>query len=281
MCRLFQVVIVGHGIDPHVAAFEAAAQGLIRALFDLRYLVLPTIQNETVLVGAHHEDTRFIVFAGHTAKQHRIAELPPKSIVYNFEQAGSPQAIAWEYLKLLADNTVWEYSAANAARSAHVDYLVPFGYHKALEQVPQDIPKDIDVLVYGSMNPRRQRILTQLKDMGIKYTSIFNVYGAQLDAYLARAKLVLNIHFYEAAIFEQLRVGYCVANNIPVISEISAGNEGKNLASCVKYEHLAEHVHQALKLPEELVYQAEMHKDWFIKNQSYVDILKPILVVSS
>jgi hypothetical protein len=45
------------------------------------------------------------------------------------------------------------------------------------------------------------------------------MYGRQRDALLARAKLALNMLFYEDGIFPSLRVAHLVANRVPVISE--------------------------------------------------------------
>ncbi len=47
-------------------------------------------------------------------------------------------------------------------------------------------------------------------------------YGASRDAWIARSKIVLNIHYWEAKIFEIARVSYLLANRRAVVSERGA-----------------------------------------------------------
>jgi hypothetical protein len=56
---------------------------------------------------------------------------------------------------------------------------------------------------------------------GLKVESVFGVYGLKRDALIGRAKLVLNLHYYEAKLFEIVRVSYLMANGIPVVTEES------------------------------------------------------------
>jgi hypothetical protein len=49
----------------------------------------------------------------------------------------------------------------------------------------------------------------------------YDVWGPARDELIARAKVVLNLHYYEAAIFEQVRVSYLLNNEALVISESS------------------------------------------------------------
>ena len=48
----------------------------------------------------------------------------------------------------------------------------------------------------------------------------FNAYGGKRDALIARAKVVLNIHYYAAQVFEIVRVSYLLANSKAVVTEI-------------------------------------------------------------
>lgn len=62
-----------------------------------------------------------------------------------------------------------------------------------VECTPADVPKDIDVLFYGSLSDRRVKILTELWDAGIKVETHFNVFGKERDALIDRAKIVIDI----------------------------------------------------------------------------------------
>ncbi len=79
--------------------------------------------------------------------------------------------------------------------------------------------EDIDVLFYGSTNPRRNRILNNLYERDINVHSIFGKYGAERDSFIARAKILLNLHYFENGIFEIFRCSHLFANSKCVISE--------------------------------------------------------------
>jgi hypothetical protein len=80
--------------------------------------------------------------------------------------------------------------------------------------------QDIDVAFFGSENPRRLAVLQALLRAGLKVHAAVGVYGAERDALLSRAKLVLNLHYHEAQVFEIVRVSYLLANRLCVVSEI-------------------------------------------------------------
>jgi hypothetical protein len=69
------------------------------------------------------------------------------------------------------------------------------------------------------MNERRHRILNALGERGLNVIHLFDVYGQERDTAIARAKVVLNMHYYETAIFEVVRVSYLLANGVCVVTE--------------------------------------------------------------
>jgi len=79
--------------------------------------------------------------------------------------------------------------------------------------------KTIDVLFVGSINERRGRILRQLARSGARVEARFNVYGKIRDDLIARSKLVLNVHYPESRVLENVRVSYLLANRKCVDSE--------------------------------------------------------------
>lgn len=92
---------------------------------------------------------------------------------------------------------MWDYSAANVARLAALGVAalhVPIGYHPVLARIER-AAEDLDVLFYGSLNERREAVLDGLEARGLQVASVFGVYGAERDALIARAKLVLNVHY--------------------------------------------------------------------------------------
>jgi hypothetical protein len=98
----------------------------------------------------------------------------------------------------------------------------------------------IDVLFYGSMNERRKAVLQDLaRDLSVK--ALFGAYGPERDAWIARSKIVLNIHYYERQILEQVRISYLLNNRRFVLSEQSARNPyGAALATAPYWELAAQ-----------------------------------------
>ena len=144
----------------------------------------------------------------------------------NLEQLGAGGAqVSPEYLKLLAASAVVDYDADNVAsyaRDAGDVPLVPFLYAPYLapaEPMPLE-DRPIDLLFFGSMNPRRKALIQKIESLG-RSVSVFDapLYGPERDVYIAQAKAVLNLHFYESSRFEQARVSHCLSLGTPVISE--------------------------------------------------------------
>ena len=155
--------------------------------------------------------------------------LPADAIVFNLEQI--VRGAMWflpSYVELMKRHKVWDYSEGNVeplARLGITDVdVVPIGYVPELTRIPTR-EKTIDVLFYCSGNPRRERILQDLYFRGVKVESIFGVYGAERDEWIARSHAVINIHFYELRLFEIVRIGYLLANAIFVVTEQSADRE--------------------------------------------------------
>ena len=157
--------------------------------------------------------------------------VPRNSILFNMEQMGSSSLyITDTYIDQLRKYTVWDYSQRN------VDWLknqgindaaiyVPIGYAPALSRIDKSADQDIDVLFYGWLNERRQAVLNELERRGLKVVALNNSFGAELDAYISRAKVVVNIHFYETKIFEIIRVSYLLSNKKAVVSEVEPDTE--------------------------------------------------------
>jgi hypothetical protein len=119
---------------------------------------------------------------------------------------------------------VWDYSPENISflrqKGISATY-VPLGYHPALRTIGKNPRKDIDVLFVGSLNDRRTEILKELQRLGLTVKVLFGVYGRSRDEYIGRSRIVVNIHYYHANIFEAVRVSYLLNNDIFVVSEDS------------------------------------------------------------
>ncbi len=177
--------------------------------------------------------------------------LPENSIIYNGEQVGSDGM--WPSLvDLYKRHTVWDYSAANAARYKEWGLVEPRvvrpGYAPVLDGRIEQAEKVVDVVFFGSLNERRKKILDDLQDKGLKVMQVpFGVYGRDRDDLIAQAKLCVNIHYYESAIFEAVRCSYLAQNGVPVISESSVAGENNQWGiSGISYKSLVSFVCSAL-----------------------------------
>jgi hypothetical protein len=146
-------------------------------------------------------------------------KVAPDAIVYNAEP------LAWrEPDQLIAglnpDRIVWDYTASNVEllRGLCKPVHCPVGYIETMETIkPQD--EDIDVLFYGWVTPRRHKILRALDDSGLNLYCLSDCYGEERDQYIARSKVVLNLHAYETSTFETIRCSRLFANRRCVVTE--------------------------------------------------------------
>ena len=176
--------------------------------------------------------------------------IPKNSIIYNLEQLGSPSVyITDSYIKHLRNHSIWDYSERNIAwlKSQGINdsaIHVPIGYAPTLSRIIKSEYQDIDVLFYGWMNERRQIIIRELQNRGLNVVSLNKSFGLELDQYISRAKVVINIHFYETKIFEIVRVSYLLANRKAVISEVDHDTEIdsdlRDAVVSVSYDELAD-----------------------------------------
>ena len=197
----------------HSRCFEEVALGLSEAFGALGYDAPIVTQPE------HVSGTPIILGCNLLGP----APPPPGAILFNLEQISLDSAwLGNGYVDLLRRNRVWDYSTQNIIALAELGItatLCEIGYSPGLTRIGPAAVQDIDVLFVGSMNERRHAVLQGLADQGVKVFTAFNLYGPERDAMCARAKIVVNIHYYEAKVLEIVRVSYLLANRIPVVSE--------------------------------------------------------------
>ncbi len=203
----------------HAAAFAEVADTFEYALRRLGHAV-------TRSAAAGGAGARTIVL-GSNLLAHAALPLPADAILYNLEQLDASSSwLTPPLLDLFRRHTVWDYSVRNAVRYAALGLptprVVPIGWVPELERVPRAREEDIDVLFYGSLNQRRRVALEAIRAAGLRVETAFGVYGAERDGLIARAKVVLNVHFYEAKVLELVRLSYLLGNRRCVVSERGA-----------------------------------------------------------
>lgn len=155
-----------------------------------------------------------------------------KVIVFNQEPLTATQRqfmhkgyFAW----LKQADEVWDYDEQNIEVLKLIRPDVKLHILKPYKDWSKYAPvaKDIDILFYGSMNEHRAKILNELKK---KYkVVVFSYQNNQnwnnLDSYILRSKILLNIHFYyESSMQEQARIIRWIGAPCRIVSEKSWKN---------------------------------------------------------
>ncbi len=200
---------------------------------------------------------RQIVFGAHLLDKAGLDALPADAVLYNSEQIQEDSDwLTSHYAAALKERQVWDYSAENVRRltalGARSVQFVPLGYVPELARI-QPLEEEIDVLFYGSVNPRRQAILDELKARGLKVAALFGIYGEERDRAIARAKVVLIVHFYPAKIFEIVRAAYLFTNEKAVVAECDSDTsvepDLREAMYGVPYERLVEACMELVREP--------------------------------
>lgn len=202
----------------HSHAFDEVAGALSGAFAELGGSA-PVVRDLNELAGRAP-----IIYGANLLDASIIGALPSDSVIVNLEQVSAESAwFSDSYVALLKAFPVIDYSPRNRANLAargieHVG-LLEIGYHSSLKCIRPAKTKDFDVLFYGSQVDRRQKILTALQGAGLKVAHLFGAYGRERDEAISRSKLVINMHYYQSAVFEIVRVSYLLANGVCVLTE--------------------------------------------------------------
>lgn len=198
----------------HSQAFSELAESLHHALLALGH-------DSVLSTRTDNRRRRHIVFGANLLVK-RPQPLPEDSILYNLEQLGPDSP--WDtpaYRELLSRYRVWDYAQSNIRRLAEhgiaAEHL-PVGWMPQLKRIAER-GRDVDVLFYGVVNQRRADVLDALVARGLRLHVLTDVYGRERDAWIARSRVVLNLHHYPANLFEVVRVSYLLGNGVCVLSE--------------------------------------------------------------
>lgn len=160
-----------------------------------------------------------VVFGAHIKPGQNLG-FPGNTVIFNTEQV--PEKSVWinpDYKKCLDRHFVWDYSDVNLVHLHDRSQRVDFYHVEKLRRITLNERREFDLIFYGSMNERRKKIIDNLTGKGVKILTVFGLYGPERDVLLGKARAILNLHFYEAQIFQQIRAFYALTNGIPVISE--------------------------------------------------------------
>ena len=236
-----------------------------------------------------NSEVKNIIFGAHLLNDDMINSIPNNTIIFNTEQIESINEIWKKRILLLASKGIifWDYSNYN------LDFLLKnlkvkgklfeIGFQKNLQRIKLDNDKEVDVLFYGSMNDRRERIINNLLKKNVKVKCLFGVYGQDRDDWISKSKLVLNLHYYDSKIFEIVRVFYLLINGIPVVSEIDENTKiNNNYLKGIKissYKNIERNVLDLLEDEKERLNIGQNGMN-IIKNYPQINFTKSILNLS-
>ncbi|WP_418315310.1 methyltransferase domain-containing protein [Piscinibacter sakaiensis] len=213
----------------HIVVMQPAGYlhslGLLDPARYLRYQLRRLGATVTLAKNRLREDAINIVFAAHLGFPSEVRDRHT-IIFFNLEQLGDGgAALAPDYLRLLSTSAVIDYDAENiGAYSSNPSRVpvVPLGhapYLAAATPIPL-AERPIDLLFFGTVNPRRQALFDRIEACGVAISTFDTpLYGPERDDFIRQAKAVLNCHFYDTSRFEQARVSHCLSLGTPVVSE--------------------------------------------------------------
>ncbi|KAG5177799.1 hypothetical protein JKP88DRAFT_169726 [Tribonema minus] len=177
----------------------------------------------------------FIVLGGHL-----FEELPTTGILVNYEQMSSPWMTETYCAALRSAAVVCDFSDRNLStlvqslQLRQPCYTLPvYVPADAFQILPGAGSSDnegddcVDVLFYGCANARRTEMLRRLSAAGLRAEFHFEyaLFGPERARAMARARVVLNLHYYEDAALEVHRLAPLLAAGCCVVSEPSADQE--------------------------------------------------------
>ena len=84
-----------------------------------------------------------------------------------------------------------------------------------------DAKKKIEVLMYASKCKRREQIVQEFRDNDVDIMWVTDLHGSELRKLIVDAKIVINVHFYDASALELSRCIPAIAHGALVVSEPS------------------------------------------------------------
>lgn len=217
----------------HYRVFDEVAASLD---FAFRKLNLDSIITDDLFLS----DRQYIILGANLLRVCPKIRIKEDSIIYQLEREDSVEQFDKFYIDLLNKFKVWDYSSINMERinkryNLNINDVLPLGYTKELNTINHSKKKDIDVLFVGSLSSRRKKIISDMVNNNLNAIALYNYYGKQRDDYIARSKIMLNMHFHGSGLLEHPRIFYYIHNNCFVLSEVSNSDDENNFFSSVLY----------------------------------------------
>lgn len=187
-------------------------------------------------------------------------ELPLQYISYQLEQLKSSKWYTEDYkYKLQKSIAIFDYAVDNISFLHHDQfdfrqiYYMPISYNGLNYRSKET--KKYDVLFYGDMSSlRRKKILNYLKNKKIKVKIIQEIYDSQLYAELQKAKIIINIHYYDNPLLETTRLCEILSQTDAVIISENTKNtsEYPYLEKIIDFVNIGDYAALASKIQDYL-----------------------------
>ena len=196
------------------------------------FFVGKLIQDKLLKVGITSEIIYKRPKGGYSNKLHIVIcpqmfpILPKVYVSYQMEQSISNRWFNEKYCRILKNSiAICDYASPNIEylQKAGISYKKIFYLPIFTKKVNPEIGNyEYDVIFYGDVkNSRRQEILSKLTKK-FKVKIINNLFGQELYAEIKKARIVLNIHYYNNALLESTRVFEALSLGKIVVSEKSS-----------------------------------------------------------
>lgn len=151
--------------------------------------------------------------------------MPSHYLAFQMEQSVSSRWFSENYFNRLHNAAhIFDYSLTNIAflqehqLSFKQLHYMPIGILPS-QAKPKDADFEYDVAFYGDPNCERRQLFLKKLEEKFKVKVISEVFGDELHALLKKARIVVNIHYYENALLETTRIYECLSLNKLVVSE--------------------------------------------------------------
>ena len=165
-------------------------------------------------------------------KAHPVWDYSQLNIAYLATHGISAKYVPIGYNRCMS-NIKTGKSVSYNPKTLNIDFAEWSGHYPAVDHNGKYI-QDIDICFYGSVNERRMKIFEELKAKTLPVTdpvtkeviqrplvvASFIGYSGFRDKLIARSKIVLNMHYYDTAIFEIFRCSHLFSNRKCVVSEV-------------------------------------------------------------
>ena len=210
--------------------------------------------------------------------------MPGFYISFQMEQTVSSRWLNDEYLNNLSNSfAVLDYSTVNVeyfkknTDFGKMFYYLPVDYYPEFESYGDEYT--YDVVFYGDINnERRRQMLNELKK-DFNVTIVSEVFGEALYRELSKAKIVVNIHYYENAMLETTRLyeTLSLGRSIIVSERSSDPNEEIRLedyvdfVDCGDIQKMRERIAYWLSHEEERIDALKMYREKLSHRESAFD----------